>query len=347
MSMNALLCQVAENATSDNPPTVNSLVAEVKDTLVELVGESIKLLPGVVLAIFVLLLTRTVANIVRRTARKVAFRTLKSLSLQSLLVQTSYVSAWVFGILLACTLAFQDLGFKDIIGLLGLGSVAIGFAFQDIFKNFLSGILLLIQEPFSIGDQIIVQDYEGTVEEIALRATKIRTYQGELVVMPNSIVFTSPVQVMTGKPRRRTDLAIGVDYNTSLPQAVEVLLAAARSVEDIHPNPAVEIDVVGFGDSAIDLVVRYWTNSEQASVRRLKTKVMIAIKKACDEADINIPYPIRTVYHFDQDNYDDNTPKESALQNTQGDGQRDDQREDGQRDEETSSWASAANSHSA
>ena len=302
-----LLIQVADSA-ADSINTVNSLAVEVRDTLVGLVGDAIELLPGIVLAIIVLLMTRTVANLVRRTVRRIAFKTLKSLSLQSLLIQTSYVATWVFGILFACTLAFQDLGFKDIIGLLGLGSVAIGFAFQDIFKNFLSGILLLIQEPFSIGDQIIVQDYEGTVEEIALRATKIRTYKGELVVMPNSIVFTSPVEVLTGKPRRRTDLAIGVDYNTPLPQAIRVLTEAASSIADIHPNPAIEVDVVGFGDSAIDLVVRYWTSPDQSSVRRLRTKVMLALKQACDDANINIPYPIRTVYHFDQEKFDDNKP---------------------------------------
>lgn len=305
-AMNSLIGQVADSGN-----TVNTLVNEVRDTLVELVGESVKLLPGIVLAFVVLFLTRTVANLVRQAFKKIAFRTLKSLSLQSLFVQAGYVSAWTIGILLACTLAFKDLGFKDIISLLGLGSVAIGFAFQDIFKNFLSGILLLIQEPFSIGDQIIVTDYEGTVEEIALRATKIRTYQGELVVMPNSIVFTSPVQVMTGKPQRRTDLAIGVDYNTHLPHAVKVLSQTTQSVEAIHPNPKLEVDVVGFGDSSIDLVVRYWTNPDQASVRRIKTNVMLALKKACDDADINIPYPIRTVYHFDQDKYNDNKPSDS------------------------------------
>ncbi|MFK8185087.1 MAG: mechanosensitive ion channel family protein [Phormidesmis sp.] len=291
---------------------MDSLIREVNNTLVELVGDSVKLLPGIMLALVVLMLTRTVANLVRRAVKRIALGTLKSLSLQSLLVQTSYVGTWVAGILFASALAFKDLGFKDIVSLLGLGSVAIGFAFQDIFKNFLSGILLLIQEPFSIGDQIIVTDYEGTVEEIALRATKIRTYQGELVVMPNSIVFTSPVQVMTGKPRRRTDLAIGVDYNTPLPHAVKVLTKAAKSVESIHPHPDVEVDVVGFGDSAIDLVVRYWTSPEQASVRRLKTQMMLVLKQACDDADINIPYPIRTVYHFDQDKYDDNAPTDHA-----------------------------------
>ena len=120
-----------------------------------------------------------------------------------------------------------------------------------------------MQEPFSLGDQIIVGDYEGTVAEIALRSTQIRTYRGELIVMPNSIVFTSPVQVMPGRPQRRTDLAIGVDYNTPLPKAVKVLQKAASSVEEIKPSPAIEIDIVGVGDSSIDLIVRYWTHSEQ------------------------------------------------------------------------------------
>jgi small-conductance mechanosensitive channel len=223
-------------------------------------------------------------------------------------VQTSYTFVWVAGILLACIIAFPSLGLGDLIALLGLGSVAIGFAFQDIFKNFLAGILLLLQEPFSLGDQIIVSDFEGTVEEIALRSTQIRTYQGELVVMPNSIVFTSPVQVMTGKLQRRTDLEIGVDYNTPLPLAIKTLHSAAKTVEEVDNTPSIEVDITGFGDSSIDLVVRYWTHPEQKSVRRIKTQMMLALKQACDQADITIPYPIRTVYHFDQEKYSDASP---------------------------------------
>lgn len=288
---------------------MDSLIKEVQTKLVEFTAQGITILPGVILAIVILLLTRTAANLVRRAMSKVANRTLNSLSLRSLLVQTSYAAAWVAGILLACIVAFPDLGLSDLIALLGLGSVAIGFAFQDIFKNFLAGVLLLLQEPFSLGDQIIVGDFEGTVEEIALRSTQIRTYQGELVVMPNSIVFTSPVQVMTGKPQRRTDLAIGVDYNTPLPLAIKTLFDAAKQVDEVLSSPAIEVDITGFGDSSIDLVVRYWTKPEQKVVRRIQTQMMITLKQACDEADISIPYPIQTVYHFDQDRYADNALK--------------------------------------
>ncbi|MEL6160835.1 MAG: mechanosensitive ion channel family protein [Cyanobacteria bacterium J06627_32] len=296
---------------------MNTLIEEVQSKLVELTAQLLFLLPGVIFALIILLLTRTAANIVRRGVRKLSVRVLNSLSLQSLLVQTSYVATWVVGVLFACTVAFQDLGFSDLIGLLGLGSVAIGFAFQDIFKNFLAGILLLLQEPFSLGDQIIVNDFEGTVEEIALRSTQIRTYQGELVVLPNSIVFTSPVTVNTGKPQRRTDLSIGVDYNTPLPHAVRTLTEATKTVEEVYPSPSIEVDIVGFGDSSIDMVVRYWTHPEQKSVRRIKTQVILALKKACDEADINIPYPIRTVYHFDQEKYNDYAPVEASAGRSQ------------------------------
>jgi len=315
--MNALLLQenallLQENALLREEVQVGSaLLREVKDKLVEFVSNGVFALPAILLAIIVILLTRTVANLVRRATQKIVKRTIKSLSLQTLLIQISFAAAWVAGILLACLIA-SDLQLTDLISLLGLGSVAIGFAFQDIFKNFLSGILLLLQEPFSLGDQIIVGDYEGTVAEIALRSTQIRTYQGELVVMPNSIVFTSPVQVMTGRPQRRTDLAIGVDYNTPLPMAIKTLYKAANTVEEIKKSPDVEIDVTGFGDSSIDLVVRYWTHSEQKSVRRIKTQMMVALKQACDDADIVIPYPIRTIYNFDQEKYSDNMAIESA-----------------------------------
>ena len=295
-----------------NSDYIKSIVETVQDNSAAFISQAILVLPKVILAIVVLLMTRTIARLVRRGMTKVGARTLKSLSLQTLLVQTGYVTTWVAGILLASIIAFPEVDFSDLIALLGLGSVAIGFAFQDIFKNFLSGVLLLLQEPFSLGDQIIVDGYEGTVSGIALRSTQIRTYRGELVVIPNSVVFMSPIQVMTGKPQRRTDLAIGVDYNTPLQDAIKTLHEAAVSIEEIRPNPAVEIDVVSFGDSSIDLMVRYWTNSEQKSVRRVKTQMMIALKQACDAAEISIPYPIRTVYHFDQEKYSDYQPLTSA-----------------------------------
>ncbi|MBW4682578.1 MAG: mechanosensitive ion channel family protein [Microcoleus vaginatus WJT46-NPBG5] len=287
---------------------MTDLLKQINKSLLELFGQTIKILPGLGLALIIFFITRYAANIARSIVSAAVHRAIKSPSLRLLLIQISYVATWVVGILVACVVAFPSLRLGDIIGLLGLSSVAFGFAFQDIFKNFLAGILLLLQEPFQIGDQIIVEGFEGTVEEISIRSTQIRTYQGERVVVPNASVFTSAVQVITAFPHRRTDLAIGVDYNTSLPQAVEIFLSAVKKVEGVLSKPPAEIDIVGFGDSSINFMVRYWTFPEKAQVRRTQTNVIIALKEACDLAEINIPYPIRTVYHFDQEKYKDHYP---------------------------------------
>lgn len=284
---------------------MNALLKEIKSSVLEMIGISIKMLPAILAAIIILLLTRYAANLSRRITTVASRRMVRHQSLQVLLVQMTYVATWVAGVLFACTIAFPDLRLGDIIGLLGLSSVAIGFAFQDIFKNFLAGVLLLLNEPFRLGDQVIVNNFEGTIEEISIRSTQIKTYQGERVVIPNAIVFTSAVQVLTAMPHRRTDLAIGVDYNTDLSSAVDILLKTVKEVEGVLPKPAPEVDAVGFGDSSIDLMVRYWSLPQKLHVRQTQTRVVIALKQACDRAGITIPYPIRSVYYYDQEKFNE------------------------------------------
>ncbi|MEM9772858.1 MAG: mechanosensitive ion channel family protein, partial [Cyanobacteria bacterium P01_D01_bin.73] len=292
---------------------MRELLEEIRATVIRMLGRSVEILPGAIAGIIVLFLTRIAAKAIQRLALKIAQRTLKNRSLHTLVSQISYVTTWILGILSASVLAFPSLNLANIIALLGFSSVAVGFAFQDIFKNFLAGILLLLQEPFRLGDQIIVDGYEGTVEDIALRSTQLRTYQGETIVIPNSMVFTSPVHVLTAQNSRRTDLAIGVDYNTPLASAIETLVTATKGIDGVLSHPNIEVDAVGFGDSAIDLVVRYWTLPDATEVRRTQSRVMLSLKNACDEAGINIPYPIRSLYFFDQQHFNDHQRQPSQL----------------------------------
>ena len=290
-------------------------MAEILNTIVkvllELLGQSIKALPSLLSALVVLFLTKYAVQLVLKVAEETGKRTIKSTSLQLLLNKVARIGVWTIGILLACVLAFPGFELGDIIATLGVGSVAVGFAFQDIFKNFLAGIILLIEEPFRIGDEVVIGDYQGKVENISIRTTKIRTYNGEKVLLPNSTVFTDAVKVVTAYDCRRTDLAVGVDYNTSLPQASELLMRTIRQVEGVMKEPSPEIDVVNFGDSSIDFVVRYWSDSHQKQLRKVQTTAMIALKKALDDASISIPYPIRTLYYYDQDKYNDYFPVEA------------------------------------
>ncbi len=279
------------------------------DSLNNLLRSAIEALPGLLFALVALLITRTLAHSISRIVARIARRTVKTHSLQLLFTKSSFILVWVTGLAIACIAAFPDVNIGDFVAALGLGSVAIGFAFQDIFKNFLAGILLLLQEPFCIGDQIIVDGLEGTVEEISFRSTQIRTYLGERILVPNATVFTTAVQVRTAYDCRRTDLAVGVDYNTPLPQAERVLAQTIATVEGVLPNPPPEIDLVSFGDSSIDFVVRYWTKPHMQKVRQAQTKAIVAIKQALDQAEISIPYPIRTLYFYNQQRFADSTPK--------------------------------------
>lgn len=293
------------------PEIINTIV----QVLLELLGQSIKALPSLLSALVVLFLTRYAVQVVLKIADEAGRRTIKSTSLQHLLIKVSRIGVWSVGILIACVLAFPGLELGDIITTLGVSSVAIGFTFQDIFKNFLAGVILLVEEPFRIGDEVVIGDYQGIVENISMRTIRIRTYRGERVLLPNFTVFTDAVQVITAYDYRRTDLAVGVDYNTSLPKVSQLLLQTIGEIEEVIPEPSPEVDVVDFSDSSIDFVVRYWSNSPQRQIRKVQTKAMMAIKKAFDEADISIPYPIRTLYYYDQEKYHDDPPVEVEQTN--------------------------------
>ncbi|MGY6528563.1 MAG: mechanosensitive ion channel family protein [Cyanobacterium sp.] len=287
---------------------MTEIINTIQNSINELIGSAVKILPALISALIIIALTRYGAEFTQKIAKKITAKAVKSSSLRILFIKSTYVLTWIVGVVIASIVAFPGLRLGDIIATLGLGSVAVGFAFQDIFKNFLAGILILLEEPFVIQDQIQVDDYEGTVENINIRTTEIKTYQGERVLIPNSTVFTSAIKVRTAFPYRRTDLMVGVDYNTSLPQAKAILEQLILTIEGVVNQPSPEVDLVEFNDSSIDLVVRYWTQSRQADVRRVQTKAITAIKKAFDNQDIVIPYPIRTVYHFNQEKFNDYLP---------------------------------------
>jgi small-conductance mechanosensitive channel len=283
---------------SATPQTLSSFAAlgdETRATLLTLYAEALERLPATVIAMIVLLVTVYAARVAARSADALGGRILRSASLRILFTKTASVGTWLVGVLAASLFLFPGLRLGDIVATLGLGSVAIGFAFQDIFKNFLAGILLLINEPFRIGDAIVVDTLEGVVEHIDIRTTNVRTYTGERILIPNSVVFTSSVRVRTAMPMRRTDLVVGVGYDTALASALELARMTVAGVEGVLAEPAAVVDASDFGESAIDLTLRYWTKSQQPETLRTRTRVVLAIKAAFDDANISIPFPIRTV----------------------------------------------------
>src|SRR3712207_6407586 len=144
----------------------------------------------------------------------------------------------LFGVLVVATVVFPSIKPADLLATLGIGSVAIGFAFKDILQNWLSGLLILYRQPFRPGDRIVSGGYEGTVESIEARATLLRTYDGQRVVIPNSDIYTGTVTVRTAFPRRRSEYDVGIGYGDDVEQACRVIRRALDGVEGVASDPA-------------------------------------------------------------------------------------------------------------
>ena len=197
--------------------------------------------------------------------------------------------------LIAATIVFPSVQPVDMIASLGVLSIAAGFAFQDILSNLLSGILLIIRQPFVAGDQIEVNGHHGTVDGITIRETRITTFAGHQIIIPNKDVYQSAIDVQTNHDAVRTSLIVGCSYDDDLRTAVDAATRALESVDGVLSDPAPETYFTGFGGSSIDLDLRYWTAPRQAEIRRVQHEVVLAVKSAFDEAGLDIPFPIRTL----------------------------------------------------
>jgi small conductance mechanosensitive channel len=183
---------------------------------------------------------------------------------------------------------------------LGVGTVAIGFAFRDILQNYLAGILLLLTEPFRIGDQIIFGGYEGTVEDIQTRATLIRTYDGRRVVIPNGNLFTQSVEVNTAFEKRRSQFDVGIGYGDDIATARRVMLEAMKSVDGVADDPPPEVLLVSLSDYSVNLRARWWTKSPRIEQMRVQDQVLEAIKNRVIAEGIDLPYPTSQILFHDQ-----------------------------------------------
>lgn len=166
-----------------------------------IIDQAISLLPNLALAIVIFLLFLVLASGGRSLARRWVQRRKRHKGIALLLAQLVRTTILILGFLIAFSVIAPSFKAGDLIRLLGIGSVAIGFAFQNILQNFLAGILLLLQEPFQLGDLISVIGIEGDVYDIQARATVIVTKEGRKVLIPNALLFTSPVAVQSGSAK--------------------------------------------------------------------------------------------------------------------------------------------------
>lgn len=294
--------------TSEAEMTVNTNIAaepvttdvltyqSIIDSANEIVVGFVERIPYFVASIIVILIFWFLSIVFKKVVYKLLGSRSRHQNLVKVFQRVGGALIIFIGFMIAMVIAVPGFTPAKLIGALGIGSVAIGFAFKDIFQNLLSGILLLISEPFRIGDQIVSGDYEGTVEDIKIRATTIKTYDGRQVVIPNSDLYTSALTVNTAYKQRRLQVAVGIGYEDDIEAAKAEILQALDKVESVSKKAQPSVIATGFGDSTIDLMVRWFIeDGTQANKVTSIHQVIVEIKSALDAAGVNIPFPIRTI----------------------------------------------------
>ena len=237
-----------------------------------------------------LIIARIVGSFVRRAVDKTPASEFVGLFLSRMAVGVIGFLGFYF--------ALQSLGVPlgPLVGALGIAGLALAFAFQDILENVIAGLLMIMRRPIGIGDEVATNDFEGVVKDVTLRAVELTTLDGKTVYIPNSLVWKTPVVNITLTPERRTTLEVGVSYDSDLDRVKALLEEIVPQIDGVLAEPPARAMVYQFGASSIDFAVRYWHESDTATMWRVRDEVARQVKRSFDEAGIEIPFPQRVVH---------------------------------------------------
>ncbi|MGV2829729.1 mechanosensitive ion channel family protein [Myxosarcina sp. GI1(2024)] len=295
VSVEALAARWAErlNTALDKPPLAIDVGQRLYSTIRELLRDTVANLPSLVGAIVVIGFTLLVARVVRYLAFRWAQQTEGDSTTEVLIARLSYGGIWIVGSVIA--LGVMGLNFGALLGALGLTSVAIGFSLKDVLSNYISGVILLAARPFRINDQVVIDDYEGTITQIQLRATTMKTYDGRVVYIPNQEVFQASIINNTASPRRRSSIIVGIDYGEDIERAREEILRALEAIKEVELDPAPDVLVNKLAASTVNLEVRFWVDSRRSGFLATTSKVAQTVKEVLERADIDMPTDIYTL----------------------------------------------------
>lgn len=250
-------------------------------------------LPKLISGIIIFLATLIGAGFVAKWVKKLAGKKIQNIEMLQLIFLVTRWSVIIMGTIIA--LDQVDFDVTGFIAGLGVVGFTIGFALQDIAKNFVSGLLLLYRQPFNLGEMVSVSDYLGKVKEINVRDTVIETLDGELVIIPNREVFENPIMNYTHTRFRRASFKIGLGYEEDVDRAISLFFDTIKSIPGVASDPGPTLRADELGDSALILSAFFWVDQKENDLFDVQSEVMKAIIKASEEHKINLPYPVQTV----------------------------------------------------
>lgn len=255
----------------------------------------VSMLPNFILALLAFFVFVFIAKFSTKLLKKILSRTIDNPALNNIISKTVYITIVIIGTFVALSVLNLEKTVTSLLAGAGIIGLALGFAFQDIAANFISGILMAARRPFKVGDVIETLNHDGVVAKINIRTTEITSFQGQQIIIPNKEVFQNALINDSFNGKKRIDLGVGVSYGDDLEKVREITLEAVKSVPR-RTEDELKLVFGEFGDSSINFTVMIWVEfNNQISFLDSQSEAIIAIKKAFDENDITIPFPIRTL----------------------------------------------------
>lgn len=274
---------------------VSDFITLIGDKLTGWYQSALLNIPNLILAIIVLVFFNILAKYVRKLTIKIFDSFSDNVSLISLVSTIAKVAVIAVGLFCALSILGLDKTVTSLLAGAGVIALAIGFAFQDLTANFISGVFIATQRPIQVGDVVDTNGYFGKVKSINLRSVIIDNFGGQEIEIPSKEIFQNPITNFSKSGERRMQIDCGISYNDDLDLAQKLAVDAIKSLDFVRDDKPVELHFTEFGDSSINFLLWFWLNSEVAGPPLAKSESIKAIKKAFDANDISIPFPIRTL----------------------------------------------------
>lgn len=260
------------------------------------INDFVRLLPNILVSALLLVIGIYVAKLIKKIAANLIQRISDNRALNNLFTSVIYIFVIAVTLFTVLSVLKLDTAVTSILAGAGIIGLALAFAFQDIASNFISGIFISFRRPLRVGHIVKVKDYMGKVEEINLRDTILRTFQGQMVIIPNKDVFQNPIENFSILGKRRLDLNIGVSYGEDLEQVKQVTMETLKGMEHLAADEQITMFYQEFGGSTINFVLRLWIDSpEQAVYLSAGSDAIVRLKKAYDKNSIVLPFPTTTL----------------------------------------------------
>lgn len=247
-------------------------------------------IPNILAGIIVLAVFWIIGRIVKRIFLAASGKTELDDRSRILLSRLLVVVFSVIGIFAALTIIIPSFGFGDLLAGLGFSSFIIGFATKDILNNFFSGILVLWRRTFKVGDYVVVKNHEGEVEQIGVRATSLRTYDGERVLVPNGEMYSSSLVIFDAGTTRRLILKISVSYKSNIKTVKEIIHRVLFEAEGVENDPKPNVFVTDLTTEGVNLSIYFWIMTEKNSPIAVFDDIATEIKESLNESAVTL-YP--------------------------------------------------------